>query len=304
VSGSGGTSLVLGTAALPRIGFTLACFAVVAGAVQAAPQAPTAAAAGSVRAQVDAGKALFATTCANCHGSAGKGAIGPALADRNLSLDTLRNTILNGRVGSPMPAFKDELDGTSLAAVIAYAAWLSSGGHLPDEPIALSTDAASSAARLSTQPISIGKETGVPARGALLFFDATRLQSCRVCHTFNDKGGPVGPDLAIRARSPAEIFGSISRPRVPDIDYPEITVRLDDGSSLAGVKSAETADAYVLFDVSSLPPVRRTVLKSRVREAVPEGSTGIFDHTALGYSRQDLLDLSAYLGQRAAGGQP
>jgi len=46
----------------------------------------------AVRAQVDAGQQLFATTCANCHGSAGKGAIGPALAKRDLSQELIRNT--------------------------------------------------------------------------------------------------------------------------------------------------------------------------------------------------------------------
>ncbi len=267
-----------------------------------APRALSLAVSAEVRAQVDAGKALFATSCANCHGAGGKGAIGPPLIDRNLSVDSLRTTVLNGRVGTPMPPFKDELDTKSLAAVIAYAEWLSSGGHLPVEPISIPVDSGSSSSHPSSQPVAVGTEQGIPAHGALLFFDPTRMDACRVCHSYGDKGGPVGPDLAKSPKTPEEIYQSISRARIAAADYPAVTIRESGGATLVGIQSAETADVFVVFDLSSLPPVKRTVQKSQVAEASPVVNAGIYDHTALPFTKQDLLDLSAYLGR--AGSPP
>jgi putative heme-binding domain-containing protein len=247
------------------------------------------------RAQADVGQALFATGCANCHGAAGKGGLGPPLADRNLSLETLRATILNGRAGTPMPPFKDSLDTNSLAAVIAYAEWLSSGGRRPLEPLALEVSA--SPKRASPQPISVGRDTGIPARGAVLFFDPTQMYSCRVCHSFADKGGPIGPDLAKGAKTPEQIYRAISQARVVATDYPAVALALGSGATVVGIESEETADAFVVFDLSSLPPVKRTVPKSQVSGVARITDSGIFDHTALPFTRQDRLDLSAYLGK-------
>ena len=58
---------------------------------------------------------LFVTSCASCHGATGGGAIAPAIAGRNVSLDVIRTTIANGRTGTPMPPFKDAFDAKSLA---------------------------------------------------------------------------------------------------------------------------------------------------------------------------------------------
>jgi cytochrome c55X len=278
----------------------LAAFALTVFAGCAAPRVLAEAIAAEVHAQIDSGKALFATACANCHGAGGKGAIGPPLVDRNLSLDILRTTILNGRVGTPMPPFRDQLDSKSLASVIAYAESLSSGGRLPSETISIQTELGSSPSRPSSLPVSIGKEQGIPARGEALFFDPTRMYSCRVCHSYDDKGGPIGPDLAKSPKTPEQIYNSISRARVAAADYPAIALRLSSGAYLVGIKSAETADAYVIFDLSSLPPVKRAVPKSQVAETVPAVNSGIYDHTALPFTNQDLLDLSAYLGRTAA----
>ena len=250
-----------------------------------------------VRTQVDAGKVLFATTCANCHGSGGKGAIGPALIDRNLSLETLRSTILNGRVGTPMPPFKDELDAKSQAAVIAYAEWLTSGGRLPSEPVPSEGPADSPDLRPSAQPIPVGMDKGTPARGASLFFDPAQMSSCRACHSYRNKGGPVGPDLFESGKTAEHIYLSISRPKIASTDYPGLALDLRDGSHLLGVKVGESSDAFIIFDVSSLPPVKRTVLKSEVARASTVNGSGIYDHTALPFSKQNRLDLSAYLGK-------
>jgi len=251
----------------------------------------------AVRAQVDAGQQLFATTCANCHGSAGKGAIGPALAKRDLSQELIRNTFLNGRVGTPMPPFKDELDPKSQAEIIAYVQWLTSDGRLPDAVISIQGGAGTALAGPSSEPAAVGREKGIPAHGAALFFDPTKLYSCRTCHSYANKGGPIGPDLISVNKTALAIYQSITRAKMKASGFPPIAIELRDGTRIIGIRSDETDDVLRLFDVSSLPPVKRSVSKSDIKKVSAIEDSGIYDHTALPFSKQDWLDLSAYLGK-------
>jgi putative heme-binding domain-containing protein len=256
--------------------------------------------AASLKSQVDAGKELFATACANCHGAAGKGGIGPALADRNLAPELIRTTVLSGRVGTPMPPFKDQLDLKSQEATLAYVQWLTSGGHLPTSVISLNAQEGadpSASTYPSAQPVAVGPETGTPARGAALFFDPTRIYSCRACHSFRDKGGPVGPDLSGIDKTPLEIYRSITRPRMATDNLPAILIELRDGTRSQGIQGKEDNGVVQFFDISSIPPVKRSVLRSEIRQVSRIKGTGIYDHRALPYSKQDFVDLSAYLGE-------
>jgi putative heme-binding domain-containing protein len=251
----------------------------------------------AVRAQVEAGKQLFATACANCHGAAGKGAIGPALAERDLSQELIRNTFLNGRVGTPMPPFKDELDPKSQAEIIAYVQWLTSAGRLPDAVISIQAGAGTALASPSSEPAAVGREKGIPAHGAALFFDPTKLYSCRTCHSYANKGGPIGPDLISVNKTTLAIYQSITRAKMKASGFPPIAIELRDGTRMIGIRSDETDDVLRLFDVSSLPPVKRSVSKSDIKKVSAIEDSGIYDHTALPFSKQDWLDLSAYLGK-------
>ena len=60
------------------------------------------------------------------------------------------------------------------------------------------------------------------------------------------------------------------------------------------MKRDESDQALRLFDVSGTPPVLRTLPRDAVArvEALPGPA---FDHGRLGYSRQELLDLAAFL---------
>jgi putative heme-binding domain-containing protein len=129
-----------------------------------------------------------------------------------------------------------------------------------------------------------------------LFFDATRLDSCHACHNYAGAGGPIGPDLAKLGRPAIQVLGAISQPRVPSTSYPAIELTLRDGTRLQGIERDESGEAIRLYDISSVPPVSRRFRKSEVLATRRSGDTGIYDHTALHYSRQDLLDLSAFLG--------
>jgi putative heme-binding domain-containing protein len=163
----------------------------------------------------------------------------------------------------------------------------------------VSAKAMASSSQLVSQPVEIGEDRGTPAAGAAVFFDATKLYSCRVCHSFADMGGPVGPDLGKLDRSPLQIYQSISRPKVVSVNFPALTLKLRDGTNAIGIKNGDTADAVEYFDLSALPPVKRTVIKTEIAETTQIRDAGIYDHTALPFTKQELLDVSAYLGKSA-----
>jgi hypothetical protein len=142
--------------------------------------------------------------------------------------------------------------------------------------------------------VSIGKETGTPAAGAQVFFDATRLSSCRTCHTYNKRGGPLGVDFADAGLSAESVLASISKSRVASRAYPVITIRTANNVKLTGIRGTETEKLLRVFDVV-IPPVQRSFRKSEI-EGIQIVKTGIFDHTKLGYTRQQLLDVAAFVG--------
>jgi putative heme-binding domain-containing protein len=146
--------------------------------------------------------------------------------------------------------------------------------------------------------VSVGADRGTPAAGVALFFDAARLDSCHSCHNYAGAGGPIGPDLAKLGKSALEIYRSISQPRMFSTAYPAIALTTRDGAHMVGIKRDETDEAFRLYDISSVPPVSRRVRKSDIVEERAITGAGIYDHTALPYSKQDLLDISAFLGQR------
>jgi mono/diheme cytochrome c family protein len=80
--------------AASAIGATL--FLMTQGRSAASPVSP------AVQAQKDAGKIIYATACAGCHGGGGSGNQGPALVNRGLSFEIIRDTMLDGRRGTSM----------------------------------------------------------------------------------------------------------------------------------------------------------------------------------------------------------
>jgi ubiquinol-cytochrome c reductase cytochrome b subunit len=88
-----------------------------------------------------AGAKIFADNCASCHGAAGAGGVGPALAgnpDVSGDAKPLLHTLMYGLTGkaiggktfaAPMPAWKDQLKPADIAAVASYirASWGNTG---------------------------------------------------------------------------------------------------------------------------------------------------------------------------------
>lgn len=79
---------------------------------------------------ITAGKELFASNCAGCHGRDATGKRGPDLTRQSLkygsSDENLRVSIANGRPGG-MPAFVDRLDQDSIAKISAFIRSIATG---------------------------------------------------------------------------------------------------------------------------------------------------------------------------------
>jgi len=72
----------------------------------------------------DNGAAMFAQNCAGCHGqNAEGGGVGPTLVSAEMKAqndDFFRQTILNGRSGTAMPAWQGRLSAQDIEDVIAF----------------------------------------------------------------------------------------------------------------------------------------------------------------------------------------
>ncbi len=104
----------------------------------AAAGAASAAAAGKTWSEAELrarGEKVYTATCAVCHQSNGKGLPGtfPALAGSKVAAGPVEQhlaTVMHGRPGTAMMAFKDQLNDADLAAVVSYerTAWGNAGG--------------------------------------------------------------------------------------------------------------------------------------------------------------------------------
>jgi putative heme-binding domain-containing protein len=245
--------------------------------------APTAQAAPSA-AEVAQGGNLFAITCSSsfCHGEAGVGGRGPSLRNRNFPPDFVRNTVLNGRSGTPMPSFKDSLSQAELNMIVAYVMSLSPNNHNED------TGAAAPAPAAPAPPLSARAQAG-----QAIFFDLSRSGACAACHSYREQGGPIGPDLTeIAKRTPRDIYQGMVKPTAPNPDYPVVSITTDDGKGVSGILKQKTDAMVQLYDLSSVPPVLRSFYGAKIGTAP---ATPPYAHDLSAYSRDDLAALITYL---------
>ena len=249
----------------------------IAAHAQAAPSA----------AEVAQGGNLFSITCSSsfCHGEAGIGARGPSLRNRNFPPDFVRNTVLNGRSGTPMPSFKDSVSPAELEMIVAYVMSLSPNNHSADSgPVA-------AAPVQPAAPLSAKAQTG-----QAIFFDLSRPNACAACHSYKDQGGPVGPDLSgIAKRSPRDIYQNIVHPSDHNADYPMYKAGSSDGKTVIGVVKQRTDQMVQIYDLSSTPPVLRSFYKADGMKEYYPADLLPYKHDLAAYSKDDLAALITYL---------
>ena len=238
---------------------------------------------------------LFSITCSSsfCHGEGGIGARGPSLRNRDFTPDFVRNTILNGRSGTPMPAFKDALSQAELSMIVAYVMSLSPENHAADTGAAAPEVPEPAAIPLSQQA----------QFGSTVFFDAARSAGCALCHSYSHEGGPIGPDLStVAKKAPRDIYQSIVKP-APSPDYPQATVTTRDGKTVTGVPKQKTEVVIQLYDLSSVPPVLRSFYPADGVKTGASASGVPYAHDLSGYSKDEVAALIAFL-KSADGGPP
>jgi cytochrome c oxidase cbb3-type subunit 3 len=229
-----------------------------------------------------AGRRLFLTHCASCHGADGEGARGPTLAVPRLTrapdLPSLSETIRHGIEGTLMP-------GTRLEA---------------DEVRQLATFVLGLGRGKTVETVS-----GDVTRGEHVY---RTKGGCTECHTIKGQGGAVGPDLTDigRQRAPAYLRTSLLDPsaEVPRsfssyrwdglLAQNFLMVRLvtNDGRHLMGVRVNE--DTFSI-QVRDLEGRLHSFFKSEL--ASLDKQWGVSPMPAYGevLTKEELDDLVAYL---------
>jgi PQQ-dependent dehydrogenase (methanol/ethanol family) len=181
-----------------------------------------------------AGRRLYDQTCASCHGPAGQGDRGPALAGGRFTHGSddgdLFHVIRTGVAGTQMPPFA-ALSDEQTWQLVSYLRTLTAAEPSPPS---------SAAAHI--------------AAGQALFFGKA---GCASCHEVNGRGAFVGPDLSTAGRLPAEAL----RKKIVDPNAPlaagrgaalpqVIVVKTRDGTEIRGVRRNEDTFTVQIVDAA------------------------------------------------------
>jgi putative heme-binding domain-containing protein len=271
----------------------------------------------SAERQIEAGRRVYLGSCSMtyCHAASGIGGGGPKLRDREFSAEYLTHMIAEGIPGTPMPGFKESLSKQQIAQCVAYILSLSpkkgaAKAKAQPQPQALDTHLSGVAPKDEPPPpparepvksdVAINDSFDIRGdieAGRSLFFDSAETQNCRVCHTAQNRGGRVGPDLTeLAGKPPREILRSIVAPHAAiEERYATITITTRAGEKFTGVKRDENETMIRLYDTSSLPPVSRAFLKSDLTKTERVNASAMPADYSSKYSFKQLLDLVSFL---------
>jgi putative heme-binding domain-containing protein len=275
----------------------------------------------SAQSQIEAGNRVYLGSCSMtyCHAANGVGGGGPKLRDREFTAEYLTHLITEGVPGTGMPAFKNTLSKQQIEQCVAYVLSLSpkkgaakakSERQSQSETQTLDPHLGGAAPKTEADPPAAPERVksevtihdsfdlrGDVEAGKTLFFDSAQTQNCRVCHTIQDRGGRVGPDLTeLAGKPPSEILRSIVSPHAAiEERYATITITTRAGAKVTGVKRDEDATTIRIYDTSTLPPVSRAFLKSEEPKVERLGGSAMPADYASKYSLKQLLDLVSFL---------
>jgi cytochrome c oxidase cbb3-type subunit III len=230
---------------------------------------------------LDAGRKLFQSHCAVCHGPAGDGGKGTNLAQPRLPRApddrALARIITFGIPGTEMPHTR--LTAEQLAGIIFYVRSL---GRAPSAPLG-----------------------GDVRRGEEVYGGKG---NCAQCHAINGRGGVLGPDLSeigLR-RSPAYLRQSLTQPEaaIPDsfTSYKKVTLIPDnflqirmvtiDGRRITGARVNEDTFSIQIRDASGRI---HSFFKEELRELHKDWGKSPMPSYRGVLSEAELEDVAAYL---------
>lgn len=208
------------------------------------------------------GAELYVQNCLACHGEEGEGRVGATLSKNWPSIRpdlTIKNVIVNGVAGSPMPAWGQDKGGPltteQIDALVAYILTWETGEPYQYQPITPTQRP------VLTPPAEIA---GDPNKGAVLYDE-----NCAMCHGANGEGR-VGVRLA-------KNWPSIR----PDLNVRNVIINGVSGSPMpawgqeqGGPLSEQNINDLTAF-ILSLPPApsgQEIIPTSRVEPMTPASS--------------------------------
>ena len=136
---------------------------------------------------------------------------------------------------------------------------------------------------------ALEKQSADPGRGQAVF-----QRECQTCHRLGDRGHNVGPNLlSIRNRAPAEVLANVLDPnREVAPNFQEYIVLLDDGRTITGIITEETATSITLRRAEA---VEETVLRQNIEEISGTGRSLMPEGFEKKISPLEMADLIAFL---------
>jgi mono/diheme cytochrome c family protein len=224
---------------------------------------------------VKQGEAVFSKSCATgyCHGARGTNGGAPRLAARGFDQEFIGGAVARGVPGTAMPAFATTLSRADLTAVVAYVASLN-GVTNP------------TIAGIGGPPVpAAAKLTGDAARGRTLFSDAVRgFGRCSTCHEIGGLGIPVATPIA---KIPADVAA------LKVLATPQVSTATLGAESMPALVVSKKANAVILYDLTTPPPVLRTESPASVQ--IRDGSTWRHASVIGAYNDAELSAVLSYL---------
>ena len=217
------------------------------------------------------GRMTFVTGggCSYCHANDGTGGRGANLTLGEYrfggSDEQLFETIRNGIPGTDMPPTRG-----------------------PDEDI---WRLVAFVKRLGSQGLSGEKAPGDPAAGRIVY---ETKGGCKSCHTVNQEGGIIGPDLTRvgRRRSLQHLEESLVSPEADlPLNYRAVRVTTSSGQTVTGIRLNEDDISIQLRDMNGS---LRAFLKDNVKE-IQRDKPSLMPAYGSVLSKKELEDLVAYL---------
>lgn len=260
---------------------------------------------------IGAGRILFARSCSvgYCHGAEGRAGGGPRLRGKPWDPGYLYRVTAEGIPRSSMPGWKEKLSQDEIWSVVAYVMSLSdpeksSAAEVASAAAPGSGESAPESGQTTglTEPLPEGSKAqaglaGEPDKGRELFFDAADDLNCAQCHRVRGMGAEIGPDLSGVADRPArQILRDIVLPGARLSSRPaffELTTVA--GERLMVLKAGEQEQRIRFYDVTALPPVRRTLGRDQVESLEPQPGSPMPHAYGQRYTLKQLADLVSFL---------
>jgi cytochrome c oxidase cbb3-type subunit III len=226
---------------------------------------------------VAAGKAIFAGTCAGCHGVDGSGSNGPNIRGVGALMgpEGVYARIRGGAIGSGMPSFTT-LDDATVWKIVDYVMTL---GHE-----------------------DMGVATGDPQKGKEIY----ESSKCATCHAIGSQGGDLGPDLSHIGvqRSIVSLAETLNNPganlpldtnlqeRAAYTAYVVYRAVTKDGKAIEGTRVNEDSFAIQLRDANGR---LHSIQKFDVKSIEPQPGKSFMPSYKDKLSATQINDLVAYL---------